>query len=123
MSILYTKITSYSRFIKLQHTVFALPFGLSAYLLILDKIGFKILDLIVLIIAISAIRTYGMAINRIIDRRIDAKNPRTKKHYEDDDLAFNFCKTAEKPSDLAVWHMVLFAKNKTKAFGKIKRDR
>lgn len=78
MSILYTKITSYSRFIKLEHTVFALPFGLSAYLLILDKIGFKILDLIVLIIAISAIRTYGMAINRIIDRRIDAKNPRTK---------------------------------------------
>ena len=51
------------------------------------------------------------------------KNPRTKKHYEDDDLSFNFCKTAEKPYDLAVWHMLFFAKNKTKAFGKIKRDR
>ena len=51
------------------------------------------------------------------------KNPRTKKHYENDDLSFHFCKTEEKPYDIAVWHMLFFAKNKTKAFGKIKRDR
>jgi len=51
------------------------------------------------------------------------KNPRTIKHYEDDDLSFHFCKTAEKPYDIAVWHMLFFAKNKTKALSKIKRDR
>ena len=51
------------------------------------------------------------------------KTPRTKETYKGEDITFNFCKTAEKPYDLAVWHMLFFAKNKTKAFGKIKRDR
>ena len=36
---------------------------------------------------------------------------------------FNFCKTAEKPYDVAVWHMLFFAKNKTKALSEISRDR
>ena len=51
------------------------------------------------------------------------KNVRTKKMYKEEDLSFNFCKTAEKPYDIAVWHMLFFAKNKTKALSKIKRDR
>ena len=51
------------------------------------------------------------------------KNPRTKKHYEDDDLSFHFCKTACKPYDLAVWHLLSFAKNNTKGLNDISRDR
>jgi|TARA_R100001244_G_scaffold99386_1_gene74270 hypothetical protein len=51
------------------------------------------------------------------------KNPRTKEQYKGEDLSFNFCKTAEKPYDLAVWHLLFFAKNKTKALSEISRDR
>ena len=32
-------------------------------------------------------------------------------------------RTAEKPYDVAVWHMSFFAKNKTKALSEISRDR
>ena len=51
------------------------------------------------------------------------KNVRTRKMYKEEDLSFNFCKTAEKPYDVAVWHMLFFAKNKTKALSEISRDR
>ena len=30
--------------------------------------------------------------------------------YEGDDIKFNFCKTARKPYDLAVWHLLTFVK-------------
>ena len=36
------------------------------------------------------------------------KHARTEKHYEGDDLAFNFCKTRALPYDLAVWHILTF---------------
>ena len=39
------------------------------------------------------------------------------------DITFNFCKTAEKPYDIAVWHLLSFAYHNTKAITKISRDR
>ena len=30
--------------------------------------------------------------------------------YKGDDIKFNFCKTARKPYDLAVWHLLTFVK-------------
>ena len=51
------------------------------------------------------------------------KNPRTEEIYKGEDLSFNFCKTARKPYDLAVWHLLFFAKKNTKALSKISRDR
>jgi len=52
-----------------------------------------------------------------------AKNPRTEKSYEGENLSFNFCKTAEKPYDIAVWHLLFFTKKNTKALSEISRDR
>ena len=35
---------------------------------------------------------------------------------------FHFCKTNEKPYDLAVWHLLCFAKHQTNALSEISRD-
>jgi len=72
------KLKNYSNFIKIEHTVFALPFALSAYLIVIQEINFNAFKLVLIIIALISARTYGMAINRIIDKDIDSINPRTK---------------------------------------------
>ena len=50
------------------------------------------------------------------------KIAKTKKDYEEQDMSFNFCKTAMKPYDLAVWHMLCFINRVCPNFA-ISRDR
>ena len=50
------------------------------------------------------------------------KIAKTKKDYEEQDMSFNFCKTAMKPYDLAVWHMLCFINRVCPEFA-ISRDR
>lgn len=68
---------AYGSLVRLSHTVFALPFALAAVVLAsrYEPITAKKVALIVLCIA--AARTAAMAFNRLVDRDIDAKNPRT----------------------------------------------
>ncbi len=62
--------------IKFEHTVFALPFAYLGMLLAAD--GFPSWHQFVWItIAMAAARTVAMGFNRIADRQIDARNPRT----------------------------------------------
>ena len=62
--------------IKFSHTVFALPFALlAAFRAAHGRIGLSTLAGVV--IAMVAARTAAMTFNRIVDRRIDAENPRT----------------------------------------------
>jgi len=65
------------RDIKFEHSVFALPF---AYLgLFLAEGGWPRTHLLILVtVAMVSFRTFAMAVNRLIDRKIDAKNPRTQ---------------------------------------------
>ena len=62
--------------IKFEHTVFALPF---AYLGMVFAAGgwpgWRVFGWIT--VAMAAARTAGMSLNRLIDRHIDARNPRT----------------------------------------------
>jgi len=62
--------------IKFEHTIFALPF---AYLgMLLAAQGFPTLrQFIWITLAMAAARTVAMGFNRIADRHIDARNPRT----------------------------------------------
>jgi 4-hydroxybenzoate polyprenyltransferase len=62
--------------IKVEHTVFALPF---AYLgMVLAARGWPGWRVFVWItVAMAAARTTAMAANRLIDRHVDARNPRT----------------------------------------------
>lgn len=63
--------------IKFEHTVFALPFALVGMLLAADGFPSARIVLWILVAMVSA-RSAAMAFNRIVDHRIDAKNPRTQ---------------------------------------------
>ncbi len=72
------KLTNFLNFIKFEHTVFALPFALSGALLASEN-GFpKLSTIFWIILAMAGGRSFAMSINRIIDKDIDLKNPRTK---------------------------------------------
>ncbi len=72
------KIKTFFEMIKFEHTVFALPF---AYLgLWMAKKSWPSWRVFLgVTFAMVAARTAGMTLNRLADREIDAKNPRTKK--------------------------------------------
>ena len=72
--------------IKLEHSLFALPFALIGALLACQAgiyAGTRNLpypsrhELLYLVIAMVAARSAAMGFNRVVDRRIDARNPRT----------------------------------------------
>ena len=63
--------------IKFSHSVFALPFALTAALLAASGIPSS-QRLFWIIVAMVGARTGAMGLNRIIDRAIDKKNPRTQ---------------------------------------------
>src|SRR3954447_18705328 len=73
------KIKSFLRLVAIEHSVFALPFAYLSALVALDRLdtGIHWLDLLLITVAMVAGRTFAMAANRILDRRIDARNPRT----------------------------------------------
>lgn len=63
--------------IKFEHTIFALPF---AYLgMVLAANGLPTLSQFIWItLAMASARTLAMSLNRLIDRELDARNPRTR---------------------------------------------
>ena len=63
----------------MEHTLFALPFALSA-LCLADICGaaFGLREILLCVAAFTAARSAAMGFNRIADREFDAKNPRTK---------------------------------------------
>ena len=70
-------IKKFMDLVKFSHTIFSIPFILIAMVVAADGwFGWKLLFLGILA-AISA-RNFAMAVNRLVDRDIDAKNPRTK---------------------------------------------
>src|ERR671933_1462143 len=61
--------------IKWEHTVFALPFAYAGMLA--ASVPFSFSNLFWITVAMVGARTAAMTLNRIIDAKIDAKNPRT----------------------------------------------
>jgi 4-hydroxybenzoate polyprenyltransferase len=71
------KVKAFLRLVKVEHSIFALPFAyLSAFTAMWPER--KWLDLVWITFAMVAGRTFAMAANRILDRKIDALNPRTR---------------------------------------------
>ncbi len=69
-------LRNYGSFIKVEHTLFSLPLILSGAFLAAD--GFPKMKLLILILVAGAgSRTAALGLNRIIDREIDRRNPRT----------------------------------------------
>jgi 4-hydroxybenzoate polyprenyltransferase len=87
----------FASLVKIEHTVFALPFAYAGAFLALrgaDRLpGWR--ELVWITVAMGAARSLAMALNRLIDREIDARNPRTA--------------TRELPSgQLRTWHVLAF---------------
>jgi 4-hydroxybenzoate polyprenyltransferase len=67
------------RLVAIEHSVFALPFAFLAALTAMTLRTHRVnwLDLVLITVAMVGARTFAMAANRIIDRHVDARNPRT----------------------------------------------
>ena len=74
------KVKSFLRLVTIEHSVFALPFAYLSALVAMatTATGVRWADLLLITVAMVAGRTFAMAANRILDRRIDALNPRTR---------------------------------------------
>jgi 4-hydroxybenzoate polyprenyltransferase len=65
--------------IRFSHSVFALPFAYSSAIIAGDYADLTIWKFILITAAMVGARSVAMGMNRIIDRYIDARNPRTDK--------------------------------------------
>ncbi|WP_328670770.1 menaquinone biosynthesis prenyltransferase MqnP [Streptomyces sp. NBC_00328] len=70
---------AFLRLVMIEHSVFALPFAYIAALTAMFEVDQNIhwAKLLLVTVAMVGLRTFAMAANRIIDREIDARNPRT----------------------------------------------
>ncbi|TWI72466.1 4-hydroxybenzoate polyprenyltransferase [Desulfobotulus alkaliphilus] len=68
---------TYGRMIKFSHSVFALPFVLSAVVLAARETPIAPMTVFFILVAVVAARTAAMGFNRLVDAKLDAANPRT----------------------------------------------
>ncbi len=66
----------FASLVKIEHTVFALPFAYAGAFLAVDGVP-SAHDLVWITLAMVGARSLAMALNRLIDAQIDARNPRT----------------------------------------------
>lgn len=88
---MFATLRNWAEFVKLSHTVFALPFALASMVVAARAPspgcpdcyrgwpGWKVFGLV--LVAMVCARTCAMAFNRIVDRRFDALNPRTANRH------------------------------------------
>ena len=70
------RVAVFARLVKLEHTVFALPFAYVGAFLAVDGVP-SARALLWITVAMVGARSLAMALNRLIDAGIDAANPRT----------------------------------------------
>ncbi|MCT2592101.1 4-hydroxybenzoate octaprenyltransferase [Streptomyces sp. N2-109] len=73
------RVRAFLRLVMIEHSVFALPFAYIAALTAMyhEDSAVHWGELLIVTVAMVGLRTFAMAANRIIDREIDARNPRT----------------------------------------------
>ena len=70
-------VRTWAGMVKLSHTVFALPFALAGATLAAADHGIEWRQLGWVVVAMFGARNAAMGFNRLVDQRIDARNPRT----------------------------------------------
>ena len=68
----------HANLVRLPHTIFALPFALVGVVLASYVAPITVSDVVWVVVAFTSARFAAMAFNRIVDREIDARNPRTR---------------------------------------------
>jgi 4-hydroxybenzoate polyprenyltransferase len=80
---MFSFVKKWASFVRFSHTVFALPFALAAMMVAARDNhgwpGWRTFGLI--LAAMICARTCAMAFNRIVDRKLDALNPRTANRH------------------------------------------
>lgn len=73
-------LINWARMIKIEHTLFSLPFVISSALLAINyqEWQFKPVVFLWISLALLGARSAGMTLNRILDADIDLRNPRTQ---------------------------------------------
>lgn len=72
------KVLIYGRMIRFSHTIFAMPFALSAVALAQREHPLTLMDIFWILVAMISARSAAMGFNRTADARLDLKNPRTR---------------------------------------------
>ncbi len=79
-------VVTYGRMIKFSHSIFAMPFALASAWLAFHAPGRVVsgdsarpwwVTLALIVVCMVAARSCAMGVNRIVDRHVDARNPRT----------------------------------------------
>ena len=79
----WANVRAFGRLVRLSHTIFGLPFALAAtalahqHAIANGDTGLDATRLLLIVLAFTGARAAAMGFNRIVDRKIDAKNPRT----------------------------------------------
>src|SRR6185312_15398667 len=72
-------VAKFGRMVKFEHTLFALPFALASAAIAARGHGISGARIAGIVLAMAGARTAAMGFNRIVDRQIDARNPRTAR--------------------------------------------
>lgn len=72
-----SRLVGYANFVKLPHTVFALPFALLGVVYASWTVPISLRQVVLVVVAFTAARFTAMGFNRIVDRQVDGLNPRT----------------------------------------------
>ncbi|MEP3481735.1 MAG: 4-hydroxybenzoate octaprenyltransferase [Fuerstiella sp.] len=77
------KIQHFGSLIRFSHTVFALPFAALAAILawVQPDSEFRAQDAVGIVLCMVTARSAAMAFNRLVDRKLDADNPRTASRH------------------------------------------
>ncbi len=73
----YMKIRDFSRLVKIQHSIFALPFLLGGVFLAPGWQNLEWTKWLAMLAAMIAARNAAMGFNRLVDAQYDSRNPRT----------------------------------------------
>jgi 4-hydroxybenzoate polyprenyltransferase len=99
----------YARLVKIEHTVFALPFAYVGAFLAVGAVP-RAGDLVWITVAMIGARSLAMALNRLVDAELDARNPRTaSRELVTGALSragvLGFCGASLALFLVAVWHL------------------
>ncbi|MDQ3181012.1 MAG: putative 4-hydroxybenzoate polyprenyltransferase [Acidobacteriota bacterium] len=93
MKTFWTKLKTTLRMIKFEHTLFALPFAFLGAVLAADGLP-TWWQIFWITVAMFGARSAAMTFNRIVDRKIDARNPRTaSRELPSGKLSVSFART------------------------------
>ncbi|MEI6668638.1 MAG: UbiA family prenyltransferase, partial [Acidobacteriota bacterium] len=71
------RLLTYASFVRISHTVFALPFALTGAMLASRHVPLTLWRVVWIVVAMVGARSAAMGFNRMVDARFDALNART----------------------------------------------